>query len=125
MEQIEFKMIDLEFEKYIEQKECYVRLHDLFLEYKIRYLAETPKDKDETPLIWETEVTYYHRFVVKDDITNINIENVTNKKAEAKWCICIDFRGTSSMIKVYFKENALAKSLFSKLLLWRFNYTIE
>ena len=125
MEQIEFKMIDLEFEKYIEQKECYVCLHENFFEYKVRYLAETPKDKDETPLIWENEATYYHRFVIKDDITNIDLQNVVNKKAEARWVVNIDFRGTATMIRVYFKGESLAKSLLNKLILWRFNYKIE
>lgn len=112
---IDIPAIDLENQKITDFTELSLVIRDNCVEYTARFYADEPKDENDKELGWHNVFNAFRLIAKKENIAGIEINWLNHAK---KWSVLILVNGFSNDIKMYFKREGEAQSVFDKLYKW-------
>lgn len=115
LHRIDIPNIDLENQKVTDFTELSLEIRDNSVMYTVRFYADELKDENDKGLGWENVFNSFKLIATKQNIAGIEISWLNHAK---KWSVLILVNGFSNDIKIYFKRESEAQSLFDKLHKW-------
>lgn len=115
IEKISIPNLDLENQKVTDLTELSLEIRGNSVMYTARFYADEPKDENDKELGWENVFNSFKIVAAKENIAGIEISWLHRAK---KWSVLILVNGFSNDIKIYFKRESEALSLFEKLHKW-------
>lgn len=115
IEKINIPQIDLENQKITDFTELSLEIRDNSVMYAARFYADEPKDENDKELGWHNVFNRFRLVASKSNIAGIEINWLNHAK---KWSVLILVDGFQNDIKMYFKRESEAQSLFDKLHKW-------
>jgi hypothetical protein len=115
LHKIDIPNVDLENQKVTAFTELSLEIRDNSVMYTARFYADEPKNEEDKGLGWENVFNCFKLVAFKQNIAGIEINWLDHAK---KWSVLILVNGFSNDIKLYFKRESEAQSLFDKLHKW-------
>jgi len=115
IEKINIPQIDLENQKITDFTELSLEIRENSVMYTARFYADEPKDANDKELGWENVFNAFKLVASKQNIAGIEINWIDRAK---KWSVLILVTGFSNDIKMYFKRESEAQTVFDKLHKW-------
>lgn len=115
LEKIDIPSIDLENQKITDFTELSLEIRDNSVAYTVRFYANEPIDENDKGLGWENVFNRFNLVASKANIAGIEINWLAHAK---RWSVLILVNGFQNDIKMYFKREGEAQSVFDKLHKW-------
>lgn len=112
---IHIPSLDLENQKITDFTELSLEIRDNSVMYTARFYADEPKSEEDKELGWKNVFNSFKLVASKQNIAGIEVNWLDHAK---KWSVLILVSGFSNDIKMYFKRESEALSLFDKLHKW-------
>jgi hypothetical protein len=114
-EKIDIKLLELEKQKNVEQKHCFIELRTNSLIYEHSFVAEEPEDYDHPELKWETVNNFLRLTIYKPAITALEFCWMDGSK---HWKVLMAAKGINGDVRVYFKKKSEAQIFHDKIEKW-------
>lgn len=109
---IDYKLIDLSFEKIREITHSFLELNEHSIKWSIRYYSDNRKDEQDEALGWDEDQFHcFESIILKKFIAGLSKRWLITTKV---WCITIIISGCDD-IDIYTKRESEATELFEKL----------
>jgi|ERR1051325_7984900 hypothetical protein len=115
IEKINIPSLDLENQKITDFTELSLEIRENSVMYTARFYADEPKNEADKELGWENVFNSFKLVATKGAIAGIEINWLDRAK---KWSVLILVAGFSNDIKMYFKRESEAQTVFDKLHKW-------
>lgn len=115
VEKINIPSLDLENQKITDFTELSLEIRNNSVMYTARFYADEPKDENDKELGWHNVFNAFRLVAAKQNIAGIEINWLDHAK---KWSVLIIVSGFNNDIKMYFKREGEAQSMFDKLHKW-------
>lgn len=115
IERMDILSLDLENQKITDFTELSLEIRDNSVQYTARFYADEPIDENDKGLGWQNVFNRFRLVASKENIAGIEINWLNHAK---KWSVLILVNGFSNDIKLYFKREGEAQSVFDKLHKW-------
>lgn len=115
LEKISLSSIDLENQKITDFTELSLEIRDSSVMYTARFYADEPKDENDKELGWQNVFNAFRLVASKSKIAGLELCWLDHAK---KWKVLILVNGFQNDIKMYFKREGEAQSVFDKLHKW-------
>ncbi len=115
IEKIDIPQISLSQQKITDFIELSIELRDNSVVYTAKFYADEPIDDKDEGLGWQNNFNSFKCIASKTAISGIEKDFLKDTK---KWAVYIMVSGFNNDIKVYFKRESEAESLFDKLHKW-------
>jgi hypothetical protein len=112
IEKIHIEPVNLEDQKITESSELYIEIRDNSLFYSCRFYADEPNNPDDKELGWSNIFNRFKTTASKEKIAGVELSYLPKAK---KWGVYIMVVGFASEIKLFFKKEAEANSVYDKL----------
>jgi hypothetical protein len=115
IERIDISPVSLEDQKITDQNEQFLEIRDTSICYCCRFYADEPINPDDKELGWKNVFNRFRTVASKDKIAGIELTYLPNAK---KWGVFIMVTGFTNDMKVFFRKEDDANSVFDKLHNW-------
>jgi hypothetical protein len=115
IDKIDIAAIDLENQKITDFTELSLDIRDNSVVYTARFYADEPVDTNDKELGWHNVFNSFKVTAAKKNIAGIEKSWVSNAK---KWAVYIFVDGFANDLKMYFKREGEAQTVFDKLHKW-------
>lgn len=115
IEKISIPAIDLENQKVTDFTELSLVIRDNSVAYTARFYADEPKDENDKGLGWDNVFNSFKTVAAKQNIAGIEISWLNHAK---RWSVLVIVNGFNNDIKMYFKREGEAQTVFDKLHKW-------
>lgn len=117
---IEFKPINMQYQKVQECKEAFLELNDDHFRYFIIMRAKEPINLEDPDMGWQDDVlTSIDAFCFKINVAGIE---KSYQPENEQWRVLIAINGLGDDIKMYFKKEKEAQEIFNKIRSWLFKF---
>lgn len=115
LEKINIPSTDLENQIITDFTELSLEIRDSSVIYTARFYADEPVDVNDKGLGWENVFNSFKTVAAKQNVAGLEISWLNHAK---KWSVFIIVSGFNNDIKMYFKREGEAQSVFDKLHKW-------
>lgn len=115
VEKINIPSLDLENQKITDFTELSLEIRNNSVMYTARFYADEPKDENDKELGWHNVFNAFKLVASRQNIAGIEINWLGHAN---KWSVLIIVSGFNNDIKMYFKRESEAQSMFDKLHKW-------
>lgn len=115
IEKINIEPVNLEDQKISDFTELYIEIRDNSLLYCCRFYADEPNNIEDKSLGWSNVFNRFRTAATKSNIAGIELQYLPKAK---KWGVYIMVNGFASDMKLFFKKEAEANTVYDKLHAW-------
>ncbi len=108
---IDVPIVDSLHRRDVELEECYLKLYEGYLEYKVVYIAEAD-DFNDFEGIWKPVRSNYRFTRARKDLTEVSMYF---DNPEDKWMVSVEFKGVSGSTGWLFDTPKEAKRVYDQL----------
>lgn len=115
---IDFIPQELEFQKPIESKNCFLHLYEDHLKYQFNLLANEPTIKDDPDSGWNPTKTHFKVTALKSAVVQVELSLHSDQKT---WGIYLSVSGSANDIRLHYKDRKDGLIAYDTISSWLLN----